>query len=458
MSDETRQVRVECGDVTLKLTLNAKMLKKPLVNSVLAPFLKAYSKKMELDPPVGTDRLQSVHVEQDRLVEWDIPASVVLKANDITDIQVALKTAKQATDKDEDEAAAEPPPGQKLVVGQWVEVHGLTSEAGQALNGLGGKVKEFHLEKQRYDVALDGEGRVISVRFENLKILGDDVSKLPIGGTVAVHGLTSESSRVLNGKLGRIISFNYAKGRYMLELQNIRNRKNIKPANLRRLGAIEMLEFVEARTKTTLKECKSIRAKLEDEYRSAMALDVFGRIAARVDVVVKHSKQLKVDMAELDLMLENPDLILKDEQRATALRKAKAARDVLETSIIPKCDEFEDEYARQNMNGEELYKHNGYDQLPADHPVNRSINDMWKEVMEKVPEGTGQEEAAADKKKNPLKAESSEDDSDYEDLGEWYDKESPKYKPKVLPKDGKTWQEAQDEQDALDAISAEDLS
>ena len=60
--------------------------------------------------------------------------------------------------------------------------------------------------------------------------------------------------------------------------------------------------------------------------------------------------------------------------------------------------------------------------------------------------------------RDPLKAESSEDDSDYEDLGEWYDKESPKYKPKVLPKDGKTWQEAQDEQDALDAISAEDLS
>ena len=197
----------------------------------------------------------------------------------------------------------------------------------------------------------------------------------------------------------------------MLELQNIRNRKNIKPANLRRLGAIEMLEFVEARTKTTLKECKSIRAKLEDEYRSAMALDVFGRIAARVDVVVKHSKQLKVDMAELDLMLENPDLILKDEQRATALRRP--CRTCLRRASSQSATS-RGRYARQNMNGEEPTSTTAMTSSRRTN-VNRSINDMGK--GRRRFRGHRQRRRPRTREESS-QGESSEDDSDYEDL-EW---------------------------------------
>lgn len=42
---EDRACVVSCDGVSLKLTLTPKMLKKPLDEAVLAPFLKAFSKK-----------------------------------------------------------------------------------------------------------------------------------------------------------------------------------------------------------------------------------------------------------------------------------------------------------------------------------------------------------------------------------------------------------------------------
>lgn len=47
MTEEgSRACKMSCGDVTLKITLTPKLLKKPFEEAVLAPFLKAYSKKV----------------------------------------------------------------------------------------------------------------------------------------------------------------------------------------------------------------------------------------------------------------------------------------------------------------------------------------------------------------------------------------------------------------------------
>ena len=50
-ADNSKQVRVECDGVALKLTLSAKQLTKPLAEAVLKPFLKAYAKKKGIEPP-----------------------------------------------------------------------------------------------------------------------------------------------------------------------------------------------------------------------------------------------------------------------------------------------------------------------------------------------------------------------------------------------------------------------
>jgi hypothetical protein len=42
----SRACKVSCGDVTLKITLTPNLLKKPFEDAVLAPFLKAYFKKV----------------------------------------------------------------------------------------------------------------------------------------------------------------------------------------------------------------------------------------------------------------------------------------------------------------------------------------------------------------------------------------------------------------------------
>jgi hypothetical protein len=45
------------------------------------------------------------------------------------------------------------------------------------------------------------------VRYTNLNLIGDDLSKLPVGGTVKVHGLRSETSSHLNSKEGRVVRY-----------------------------------------------------------------------------------------------------------------------------------------------------------------------------------------------------------------------------------------------------------
>jgi len=46
MEAGSRVCNVTCDDMTLKITLSPNLLKKPFEESVLGPFLKAYSKKV----------------------------------------------------------------------------------------------------------------------------------------------------------------------------------------------------------------------------------------------------------------------------------------------------------------------------------------------------------------------------------------------------------------------------
>ena len=59
----TRKVKVRCGEVELQLTLTKKFLARPFTASVIGPFLGAFSKKVEADPPVTAADVATVLID-----------------------------------------------------------------------------------------------------------------------------------------------------------------------------------------------------------------------------------------------------------------------------------------------------------------------------------------------------------------------------------------------------------
>merc|ERR1712217_706304 len=68
-----------------------------------------------------------------------------------------------------------------FVIGRKVRIQGLTSEAGQALNGLDGVLEGFVDDRERYAVKLFDTREVKSLKPENLDrpttVLGSDVAE-----------------------------------------------------------------------------------------------------------------------------------------------------------------------------------------------------------------------------------------------------------------------------------------
>lgn len=171
--DGSRQVRVECNGVMLKLTLSPKQMAKPFADAILKPFLKAYSKKKGGNE-VTVDDVAQVTVDSDGQT-----ALAVLNDIHIFSAEQCLKKLEGAVDVDVylkgDPPPKPPPPKPKapdrLPKDARVVIHGLTSAAGQQLNGLEGKLTGFNEAKERYDVTLE-DGRVVSCKVDNLIDLG----------------------------------------------------------------------------------------------------------------------------------------------------------------------------------------------------------------------------------------------------------------------------------------------
>jgi len=88
MSSDERAIRVGADDVTLRLTLSAKLQKKPFADAVLTPFIKAFNKKKGTEWTVND--LVSVTVEDDLVTDYSVPASVVLLSNETVDAKLCF--------------------------------------------------------------------------------------------------------------------------------------------------------------------------------------------------------------------------------------------------------------------------------------------------------------------------------------------------------------------------------
>jgi len=171
--DGGRIVRVECNNVMLKLTLSEKQMAKPFAEEILKPYLKAYSKKMGTVEVTVQDVAQ-VTVDSDGQTELK-----VLNDIHIFSCEQCLKGLEGNVDVDvylkgddrPNAPASKPKAAARLPKDARVVIHGLTSEAGQKLNGLEGKLSGFNEAKERYDVTLE-DGKVVSCKLDNLIDIG----------------------------------------------------------------------------------------------------------------------------------------------------------------------------------------------------------------------------------------------------------------------------------------------
>ena len=87
-----RTILVSADTVSLKLTLSAKLQKRPFSDAVLAPFCKAYNKKKGTDWTV--DDLVSVCVDDELMTDYTVAASVVLLSGSTVSAALAFRVTR----------------------------------------------------------------------------------------------------------------------------------------------------------------------------------------------------------------------------------------------------------------------------------------------------------------------------------------------------------------------------
>lgn len=130
------------------------------------------------------------------------------------------------------------PTGQLFEIGDSVEVAGLESEGGRQLNGRVGVVTAWKPETGRFDV-LFGSDKEVALKPSNLK-----KPKLVVGDCVEVSGLESDNGKALNGQQGHILSFSVEDGGSFQVCLEKERRLNLKPENVERppLGVGDSVE------------------------------------------------------------------------------------------------------------------------------------------------------------------------------------------------------------------------
>jgi len=139
-------------------------------------------------------------------------------------------------------------------IGAAVEVHGLESESGRAMNGQRGIVARFHGEAGRFEVRL-AQGKLAKLKPGNLTNLGVEACD-----HVEVCGLQSETGQQLNGQRGTVLGFLEEKGRFEVRFAGAK-LVSLRPENLRRL---ETPSLAPAKLLTLLQDLRETYSNSED--------------------------------------------------------------------------------------------------------------------------------------------------------------------------------------------------
>ena len=204
----SRATRVRCGDVELKLTLTAKQLDRPFDTAVIAPFLKAYSKKVGALEPVSLAQVSVVRVDDEQIGDLSLASSVVLLVSEVVETEIFLKTPAVTQE----------------------------SLAANPFGAVGGGVSGAQAAAGTVDFDGDERSAIEKLKDERRarrKAEGESDSGLAVGDRVTVDGLTSETGRAINGEAGTLVRFVAESGRWEVRLDSQSERTfNLKSENL----------------------------------------------------------------------------------------------------------------------------------------------------------------------------------------------------------------------------------
>lgn len=130
------------------------------------------------------------------------------------DVESLLPTLEAAAEKKSGSTEGPPKRRPALFPGAQVTILGLKTQV--ALNGESGSVVRYAPVNGRWEVKVNATAEVKALRAENLRPAGQVAFE--IGAKVTVHGLTSEAGQELNGKIGEITVFLHQTGRYGVQL------------------------------------------------------------------------------------------------------------------------------------------------------------------------------------------------------------------------------------------------
>ena len=213
-----RSTLVTLGDVSLKLTLSDKLLRKPFDQAVLSPFLKAYAKRS--GNTATLDQISCVKVDGVILGDLSIAASIVLLTTEAVDTEIVLRHP---------DLRAPPPPKPTFEYNPF----GAASDGPSARAPPGAALDDFD-EDGRSDVERLKEARRAARQAREASVAP---AGLTPGERVVVCGLQSESGRVMNGLQGVVVGWVADKQRWELRLDGAEAHKtiNLKPENARPL-------------------------------------------------------------------------------------------------------------------------------------------------------------------------------------------------------------------------------
>ena len=213
-----RSTLVKLDDVSLKLTLSDKLLRKPFDQAVLSPFLKAYAKRTSNTATL--DQISCVKVDGVILGDLSIAASIVLLTTEAVDTEIVLRHP---------DLRAPPPPKPTFEYNPF----GAVSDGPSARAPPGAPLDDFD-EDGRSDVERLKEARRAA---RQAREAAEAPAGLTPGERVVVCGLQSESGRVMNGLQGVVVGWVADKQRWELRLDGAEAHKtiNLKPENARPL-------------------------------------------------------------------------------------------------------------------------------------------------------------------------------------------------------------------------------
>jgi len=318
-----RSTLVKLDAVSLKLTLNDKLLRKPFDQAVLSPFLKAYAKRA--GTAVTLDQISCVKVDGVILGDLSIAASIVLLTTEAVDTEIILLHPDLRRD-----SRAPPNPKPSFEYNPF----GAVSDGPAARAPPGAPLADFD-EDGRSDVERLKEARRAA---REAREAAAAAAGLSVGERVVVCGLQSDTGRAMNGLQGVVVGWIAEKQRWEVRLDGAEAHKtiNLKPENARPLqprpparqdeaeeGGAEAppaAPAAPASSASVAPSSEASAAQLEAQLEALLAAEADEAI--RREVAELRASLAQVDEEDVEAAEELGEL----RERATALRGRLAAR------------------------------------------------------------------------------------------------------------------------------------